>query len=89
MLHIRIDYSELNSQRKFACGLGPGLPEGDKWVYEAEWSADRADCPGCNPRGHRRQGWSASSMNGNAAARHDDPEAWSRWLAFCDANGAP
>lgn len=31
----------------------------------------------------------ASEMNGNAAARHDDPEGWANWVAFCNANGLP
>lgn len=89
MLHIRVDQSELNSQRKFACGIGPSLPEGDKWVYPMESMADRADCPGCNPQGPRQIGWDASTMDGNANAAKYNPDAWSRWLAFCVANGHP
>lgn len=89
MIHIRTDQSEFNSQRKFACGIGPGLPEGDKWFYEGEYSASLADCPKCNPRGPEGIGWPAASMNGNAANRHADPDAWNRWVAFCDANGTP
>lgn len=47
-IHIRIDDEELNSKRKFACGIGPDLPEGDTYYFESERRADRlADCPGC------------------------------------------
>jgi len=88
-LHIRVDHSNLNSERKFACGTGPALPEGDKWVYESESMADRADCPGCNPAGPVPLGVSARELDGNAAARHNKPEAWERWVAFCEANGHP
>lgn len=31
----------------------------------------------------------ASAMNGNAAERHKNPEAWDQWVAFCNANGSP
>lgn len=31
----------------------------------------------------------ASAMNGNAAARHEDPAAWANWVAFCERNGHP
>lgn len=48
MIHLRTDNHQLNSRREFACGLGPALPEGDKWVYLAEVSLHRmVDCPGC------------------------------------------
>lgn len=50
MIHIRIDDEELNSKRRFACGLGPELPEGDTYYFVGEALADvKADCPGCNP----------------------------------------
>lgn len=87
MIHIRVDHNELNSQRKFGCGLGPELPEGDKWFYASERGADRADCLGCNPRGPVGLGVPASSMNGNAAQSHADPDGWARWVAFCERNG--
>ncbi len=89
MIHIRIDRQPLNSARRFACGIGPSLPEGDKWFYESEYSAIRADCPGCNPLGPGPIGWTASAMDGNAANRINNPDGWARWVAFCDANGAP
>jgi hypothetical protein len=52
MFHIRIDDEAENSKRKFACGLGPELPEGDKYFFEGEilsWPGrmTRIDCPGC------------------------------------------
>lgn len=50
MIHIRVDDEELNSKRKFACGIGPELPEGDIYYFDNDSSAYRlADCPGCNP----------------------------------------
>lgn len=58
MIHIRINNEQLNSKRKFACGLGPHLPEGDQFFFEAETAnpliMHKVDCPGCNPnRGER------------------------------------
>lgn len=48
MIHIRTDHEELNSKRRFACGIGPALPDGDKYYFEDEGAADRhADCPAC------------------------------------------
>lgn len=64
MIHIRIDDEELNSKRRFACGLGPGLPEGDVYYFQSEAAADRADCPGCNPAGPRRLGTPISQLSG-------------------------
>lgn len=50
MIHIRTDNSEFNNQRKFACCLGPDLPEGDKWVGEGEIGLHHmVDCPNCKP----------------------------------------
>lgn len=34
-------------------------------------------------------GTPASSMNGNAAQRHEDPAGWANWVAFCERNGHP
>ena len=48
MTHLRIDDQVENSRRKFACGLGPDLPEGDQWVFKGEYSLHHmVDCPGC------------------------------------------
>lgn len=50
MIHIRVDDEELNSKRRFGCGIGPDLPEGDTYFFAAERLATaRSDCPGCNP----------------------------------------
>jgi len=64
MIHIRIDDEELNSKRKFACGLGPDLPEGDIYFFEAEFGAASADCPSCNPAGPRKLGTPISKLSG-------------------------
>lgn len=64
MIHIRVDDEELNSKRRFACGLGPDLPEGDIYYFEGEAGADRADCPGCNPAGPRQIGTPLSRLSG-------------------------
>ena len=65
MIHIRIDDERENSKRKFACGLGPDLPEGDKYFFEGESAALRhADCPGCNPAGPEKFGTPISQLSG-------------------------
>lgn len=89
MIHIRIDQQPLKAHRKFACGIGPELPEGDKWFYEGEGGADSADCPKCNPGPKPTYGIPASMMSGNAAQRHEDPAAWDRWVSFCERSGHP
>lgn len=64
MIHIRIDDEELNSRRKFACGLGPELPPGDTYFFQSEALADvKADCPGCNPN-PRQLGTPLSELSG-------------------------
>lgn len=69
MIHIRVDDEELNSKRRFACGLGPDLPPGDVYFFESESAADRADCPGCNPAGPRRLGMPISELSGQPGKR--------------------
>lgn len=64
MIHVRIDDEDDNSKRRFACGIGPKLPEGDKYVFASELNADRADCPGCNPDGPRKLGTPLSEISG-------------------------
>lgn len=64
MIHIRVDDSEPNSERRFACGIGPALPPGDVYFFECEASARRADCPGCNPGGPRQLGTPISQLSG-------------------------
>ena len=63
-MHIRIDDNELNSQREFACGIGPELPEGDKWVGAYEFGLHhKVDCPGCGGR-PRQIGTPISELSG-------------------------
>lgn len=64
MIHIRVDEEESNSKRKFACGLGPELPAGDTYRFEAEATAAFADCPGCNPGGPIQLGTPISRLSG-------------------------
>jgi hypothetical protein len=64
MIHLRVDNEELNSKRKFACGIGPDLPDGDTYYFETETFADRADCPICNPGGPHRLGTPISELSG-------------------------
>ncbi len=51
MIHIRIDDEELNSKRRFACGIGPELPPGDVYYFDGESGLHLVSCPVCNPRG--------------------------------------
>ena len=46
--HIRTDNETENSKRRFACGLGPELPDGDTWVGASEYGLHgMVDCQGC------------------------------------------
>jgi len=69
MIHIRIDGEELNSKRRFVCGLGPDLPEGDVYFFDGEAAAERADCPGCNPAGPRKFGTPISELSGRPGTK--------------------
>src|SRR3990167_9513154 len=64
MIHIRVDDEELNSKRRFACGIGPALPPGDTYYDQYDFSAARADCLGCNPEGPRQLGTPLSQLSG-------------------------
>lgn len=65
MIHIRIDDEIENSKRKFACGIGPELPAGDKYFFVTESAAyHKADCPGCNPEGPKQYGTPLSELSG-------------------------
>lgn len=65
MIHIRTDNESENAKRTFRCGLGPELPEGDKYFFEGEAAAERlSDCPGCNPSGPRKLGVPLSQLSG-------------------------
>jgi hypothetical protein len=45
--HIRTDNGP-NASRTFACGIGPDLPEGDVYFFDAEVAMHHlVDCPGC------------------------------------------
>ena len=47
MVHLRIDNNPGNDRRVFACGVSP-LPEGDRYVFEAEYGLhNMIDCAGC------------------------------------------
>ena len=64
MIHVRVDNEPLNENRKFACGIGPELPEGDKYYFEGESGAWlKADCPGCNPGGPKQLGTPVSQLS--------------------------
>lgn len=65
MIHVRVDWEEDNSRRKFGCGLGPELPAGDTYFFDGELGAvEKADCPGCNPKGPRQIGTPISQLSG-------------------------
>lgn len=64
MIHIRVDNQSENSNRKFACGIGPELPPGDQYYFAGEASASRADCPGCNPNAAKSVGTPISELSG-------------------------
>jgi len=50
VIHIRTDLEIENSKRKFACGIGPALPDGDTWVGDTQAGLHHmVDCPGCQP----------------------------------------
>lgn len=64
VVHIRVDNEPLNSQRRFACGIGPELPEGHVYYFAGEAMAATANCPGCNPDGPRQLGTPLSKLSG-------------------------
>ncbi len=65
MFHIRVDDEIENSKRRFACGIGPELPEGDKYFFADEVGQHwQIDCPGCNPAGPRQLGTPMSQLSG-------------------------
>lgn len=72
MFHIRVDDEIENSKRRFACGIGPALPEGDKWVGASEFGLHHmVDCPGC--AGDRVQlGTPLSELSGRPGHRGYD-----------------
>lgn len=68
MIHIRVDDEIENSKRRFACGIGPELPQGDLYFHEIE--SHRAGfrsedvCPGCYPDGKPEIGTPLSQLSG-------------------------
>jgi hypothetical protein len=82
MIHVRIDDETGNSGRRFACGIGPGLSEGDTYFFASEPGAGRADCPGCNPGGPRPIGVPISELSGRPG--HDGYE---RFVQFARSWG--
>lgn len=62
MTHVRIDNERLNSKRRFACGIGPDLPPGDRYVFAGEL-CHMVDCPGCGGA-ERRPGTPVSELSG-------------------------
>lgn len=69
MIHIRIDDEKANSKRRFACGIGPELPEGDTYFFAEESQSGRADCPRCNPAGPRQLGTPLSELSGQPGTK--------------------
>lgn len=65
MIHLRIDDELENSKRRFACGIGPELPEGDKYICEGDFGCLRlVDCPGCGGEPKRPLGTPISELSG-------------------------
>jgi len=73
MIHIRIDDSPLNANRRFACGIGPELPPGDLYLFVSEEYKAGAyfavhdvaeSCPGCFPDGKPQLGTPISELSG-------------------------
>jgi hypothetical protein len=63
MIHVRLD-RETNDKRQFACGIGPALPDGDKWVHADEYELlHMVDCQGCGGR-VRQSGTPVSELDG-------------------------
>lgn len=84
MIHIRIDDVIENSKRKFACGIGPELPPGDTYFNWNELSAQRADCPGCNPDGPKQLGTPFSELSGQPGT-----DGYSKFRQIADSWGMP
>jgi len=84
MIHVRVDDEELNRNRRFACGIGPDLPEGDVYFFQSEPAADRADCPGCNPAGPRKLGTPLKDLAGTPA---ENPEGYRRFVQIAKSWG--
>ncbi len=73
MIHIRIDNETENSKRRFACGIGPTLPEGDVYFFASEdlrrvaahiIVRGKEVCPVCFPDGKPELGTPISELSG-------------------------
>lgn len=62
-VHLRIDNEIENSKRKMACGIGPVLPEGDKYVFEGEGLFHMVTCKECGG-GPQQFGTPISELSG-------------------------
>lgn len=77
MTHVRTDHQSLNSKREFRCGIGPSLPEGDRYVFEGEAHLHRmVDCPACGGSERRNLGTPISELSGRPG--HDGYEEFCR-----------
>lgn len=89
MMHIRTDQSETNDKRRFACGLGPALPDGDQWVYDAEIGLHhRVDCPRCKPFA-ARLGTPISELATRPDGTVSGQRRYERWLEIGQSWGYP
>lgn len=79
MTHIRVDNGTDNSKQKFACGIGPELPQGDIYFFADEAASSQANCPGCNPDGPRKLGTPISELSGRPG--HDGFDKFSQIAA--------
>ncbi len=65
MIHRRIDDNELNKDAKFECGIAWPLPEGDLYIFEAEYlSSHRVTCVGCGGGPPEQLGTPISELSG-------------------------
>lgn len=63
MIHVLVEQLGDNSTRKFACGIGPTLPDGDKWVGASEYGLHHmVTCEGCG--GPAKLGTPISELSG-------------------------
>lgn len=62
-----------NSNRRFACGIGPALPPGDiyfGWSEERRAAFHTEDvCPGCYPNGRPEIGTPLSQLSGRPGTK--------------------
>jgi len=82
--HIRVDQEELNANRRFACGIGPTLPEGDVYFFLSEWGThSRVDCPGCQ---HARRDKTAGTPLSQLSGRPGHP-GYDRFVSIAESWG--